>query len=192
MGFVFRGLRGVPFERPECERVRCTNRDFHALALATRMYIACEGKVSDAVIEKRIKAIPGAWRNYRSGLALLGRALNAALCTVPDDQFDRMSTIINEGEIEINLPKAAINQQGGSVLAVDGKALMALIYYAMRNECAICLKCGGEAKRCELYAALKGVNEPDSWESAGCPWRDTIIETLRLEREEEKRRKKKK
>jgi len=53
----------------------------------------------------------------------------------------------------------------------------------MRNECSICLKEGGEAKRCELYAALKGCYEPDNWESYGCPWRDTIIEVLRLERE---------
>lgn len=72
-------------------------------------------------------------------------------------------------------------------MAVQGAALQSLIYYAMRNECAICLKAGGEAKRCELYAALRGCTEPDTWESFGCPWRDTITETLRLEREEKKK-----
>ena len=184
MGFVFRGLRGVPFDPPQCERVRCTARDFQSLAMAARLYIACTGKLTDLVIAPRIRKIPGAWRDWKSGMAFMGRALNAALCTVPDDQFDRIAAIIDKGEITIDLPKASINQQGGSVLAVEGKALMALLYYAMRNECAICLKCGGEAKQCELYAALKGVHEPDSWDSAGCPWRDTILETLQQEREE--------
>ncbi len=192
MGFVFRGLRGVPFVPYEGERRRCTARDFHSLAMASRLYIASTGKLSELVIEPRIRKIPGAWRDWKSGLAFMGRALNAALNTVPDDQFDRISTIINEGEITIDLPKASINQRGGSVQAVEAKALMSLTYFAMRNECAICLKCGGEAKRCELYAALKGVIEPDSWESYGCPWRDTIMETLRLEREDEKKKERKK
>lgn len=187
MGFVFRGLRGVPFEPVKGEEKRCTAKDFHGLAIASRMYIALEGKVGKQVLEPRIRHIPGAWRNYKSGIAFLGRAMNAALCTVPDEQFERMSTIINEGEITIDLPKLRINNQGGSVMAVDGSALYALTYFAMRNECAICLLCGGEAKRCELYAALKGCLEPDSWESFGCPWRDMIMETLRLEREDAKK-----
>lgn len=190
MGFVFKGLRGVPFVQHKCERKRCTARDFHSLAMAARLYIACTGKLTELVIEPRIRQIPGAWRDWKSGTAFMGRAMNAALCTVPDDQFDRISKIITEGTIEINLPKASINQQGGSVMAVDGRALQNLIYYAMRNECAICLKSGGEAKRCELYAALKGCTEPDTWETFGCPWRDTIIETLSLERKEERSRKK--
>lgn len=183
MKVFFRGLKGVPYEPYEGPRVRCTSRDFNSLALASRMYIACAGKLAELVIASRVRHIPGAWRNYKSGIALLGRALNVALGTVPDDQWERIDAIISYGELEINLPKAAINQRGGSILAVHGKALHTLIYYAMRNECAICLKCGGEAKRCELYATLKGVIEPDTWESYGCPWRDTIIETLRMERE---------
>lgn len=184
MGFVFRGLRGVPFVPYEGERVRCTARDFHSLAMAARLYIACTGKLTELVIESRVRKIPGAWRDWKSGMAFMGRAMNAALNTVPDDQFDRISTIINEGTLEISLPKASINQQGGTVMAVEGRALQCLIYYAMRNECAICLKSGGEAKRCELYGALKGCTEPDTWETYGCPWRDLITETLRLEREE--------
>lgn len=189
MGFVFRGLRGVPFVPYDGERTLCTARDFQSLALAARLHIACTDKLTEMVIEPRIRHIPGAWRNWKSGIALMGRAMNAALSTVPDDQFERISTIINEGTLEINLPKASINQAGGSVLAVDGKCLQNLIYYAMRNECAICLKTGGEAKRCELYAALKGCAEPDTWETYGCPWRDLITETLRLEREEMKKKK---
>lgn len=184
MGFVFRGLRGAPFVPYEGERVRCTARDFQSLAMASRLYIAMTGKLTELVMEPRIRKIPGAWRDYKSGVAFLGRALNAALSTVPDDQFERLGAIITEGTIEIHLPQAKINQADSGVVAVNGAALMSLCYYAMRNECAICLKCGGEAKQCELYAALKGVNEPDSWDSAGCPWRDTIIETLRLERED--------
>lgn len=191
MGFVFRGLRGVPFIPYEGERTRCTARDFHSLAMASRLYIACTGELEKLVIEPRIRHIPGAWRDWKSGCAFMGRALNAALCTVPDDQFDRMSKYINEGEICIDLPKASINQQGGSIMAVDAKALQCLIYYSMRNECAICIKEGGEAKRCELYGALKGCTEPDDWKTYGCPWRDLITETLRLEREEEAKKKKK-
>lgn len=184
MGLVFKGLRGVPLVPYKGERVRCTARDFQSLAMASRLYIAMSGKLAELVMEPRIRKIPGAWRDYKSGVAFIGRALNAALSTVPDDQFERLGTIINEGTIEIHLPQAKINQSDTGVLAVNGAALMSLSYYAMRNECAICLKCGGEAKQCELYAALKGVNEPDTWESAGCPWRDTITETLRLERED--------
>lgn len=188
---VFRGLKGVPYTPYDGERIRCTARDFQALAMAGRMYIACAGKVGDMVIKPRIRHIPGAWRNYKSGLALMGRAMNAALQTVPDDQFNRISTLFDYAEITLDLPKASVNGRGGSVLAVDSAQLMALVYYAMRNECAICLKEGGEAKRCELYAALKGCYEPETWDTYGCPWRDTIIETLRMEREEKEQQAKK-
>ena len=170
--------------RSNAKKKRCTARDFQSLAMAARLYIASAGKLTEAVIEPRIRKIPGAWRDWKSGIAFMGRALNAALCTVPDDQFDRLSTILSTGEIEIHLPKATINQNDSGVMAVNGKELFALTYYAMRNECAICLKSGGEAKQCELYAALKGVIDPDDWDSAGCPWRDTITETLRIERED--------
>lgn len=186
MGFVYKGLKGVPYRKLDCEKIRCTSRDFGSLALAGRLYIAAAGKLGELVIGPRIKGIPGAWQKYRSGVALLGRAMDAAFQTVPDDQFERLSTIFDHGTIDINLPKSKINNSGGSILAVDGKALANLTYYAMRNECSICLKEGGEAKRCELYQALKGVIEPDTWQSYGCPWRDVIIETLSQEREEQR------
>ena len=186
---VFRGLRSVPYQPYDGERIRCTARDFGSLVIARRMYLSCAGKLGELVIKPRIKHIPGMWSSYRSGVALLGRAMNAAYSTVPDDQFQRLDTLFQQGELEINLPKSKINSAGGSILAVDGSALQCLVYYAMRNECAICLKEGKEAKRCELANALKGCIEPDTWETYGCIWRDVIIETLRLEREEAENKK---
>ena len=122
MEMIFKGLRGVPFRPYEGERTRCTARDFQSLAIAGRMYIACSGKVGELVIAPRIRHIPGAWQKWRSGLALFGRALNDALATVPDDQFARLATIFDYGEISIDLPKATVSESGGSVMAVEAKA----------------------------------------------------------------------
>ena len=186
MPLVFKGLRGVSHIPVDCEKKRCTARDFNGLAMTFRLYIAAAGKLTEHVIAPRIRKIPSAWRCWRAGTALIGRALDTVMQTVPDDQFERLATIMEHGVLDINLPRVRINEEGGSILAVQGQALERLTYYAMRNECAICMKEGREAKRCDLYGALKGVIEPETWESYGCPWRDEIMRRLEEERREKK------
>lgn len=183
MPIVYRGLKSAGYHPIECERKRCTARDFMGLAMAGRLYLAAANKVGEEVIKPRIRPIKGAWGWWKSGVALMGRALDAAYQTVPDDQFERLSTIFEHGVLDINLPKTKINEQGGSIVAVNGAALERLTYYAMRNECGMCVKDRREVKHCELYQALKGVIEPDSWESCTCPYRDDIIARLAEERE---------
>ena len=177
MGFVYKGLKGAKHRVYECEKKRCTSRDFRGLAMACRLYMAASGKLSEFVIEPRIRKIKGAWSCWRSGVAMMGVALDAAMQTVPDDQFERISTILEYGELDINLPKVKINETGGSILAVHGAALEKLVNHAMDAECGICFKERHEVKQCELYQALKGCVEPGSWESRGCPYRDELMRT---------------
>lgn len=183
MPMTYKGLKGAGYHKVECEKKRCTARDFCGLAMAGRLYIAACGKLGEGVIEPRLRNVKGAWSWWRSGVALMGRAMDAVFQTVPDDQFERMNTIFEHGVLDINLPRVRINEQGGSVLAVHGWALERMTYFAMRNECAICMKDRSEVKRCELYQALKGVIEPGSWESSTCPYRDEIVKRLQEERE---------
>lgn len=182
MPMTYKGLKYAGYHKVECEQKRCTARDFAGLAMAGRLYIAAAGKLGEGVIEPRLKNIKGALGWWRSGTALLGRAMDAAFQTVPDDQFERMNVIFEQGELDITLPRVRINEQKGSILAVHGQALERLTYFAMRNECAICLKDRSEVKRCELYQALKGVVEPGSWESSTCPYRDEIMKRLEEDR----------
>lgn len=179
MGFVYRGLKGVKQRQYECEQRRCTARDFNGLAMGGRLYIASAGNLGKYVIEPRIRDIKGMLSRWRSGVALMGAAMDAALQTVPDDQWERMGTIFEHGVLDINLPRVRINEQGGSVLAVNGAALECVVHHAMRNECGICIKERHEVKQCELYQALKGVIEPESWESSTCPYRDELLRQMK-------------
>lgn len=185
MPMVYKGLKGIPYRPCGCERKRCTAQDFSGLAMAGRLYIAAAGKLGEFVIEPRLKGVKGAISWWRASVALMGRALDAAFQTVPDDQFERMNVIFEHGELDITLPRIRINEQKGSILAVHGWALERMTYFAMRNECAICIKDRSEVKRCELYQALRGVVEPTSWDSSTCPYRDEIMKRLQEERDGE-------
>ena len=113
MPMTYKGLKGVGYHKVECEQKRCNARDFAGLAMAGRLYIAASGKLGEGVIEPRLKGIKGAIGWWRSGTALIGRAMDAVYQTVPDDQFERMNTIFEQGELDINLPRMRINEQGG-------------------------------------------------------------------------------
>ena len=182
MPLLYKGLQGVKPREYDCEKKRCTARDFRGLAMAGRLYSAASGKLGEFVIKPRIQAIDGAWRCWKSGISLLGVGLDAAIQTVSDDQMERLNTIFEHGELDINLPRVSINEQGGSILAVHGAALERIVHHAMSNECGICIKEKHEVKRCDLYQALKGVIEPTSWDSSTCPYRDEIIRKLEEER----------
>ena len=183
MPMTYKGLKTVEHHAYGCEKRRCTARDFAGLAMAGRLHVAAANRLGDEVIKPRIKDIKGAWGWWKSGVALMGRAIDAAYQTVPDDQFERLGKIFEHGVLDINLPRTKINDEGGSVVAVNGLALERVVHYAMQSECAICFKDAREIKQCELYKALKGVIEPSSWESSTCPYRDEIVRKLKDERE---------
>lgn len=169
------GMPGIP-NGPEPEkRIRCTRQEFAGMALAGRVYHACQGKLGQEM-EERLRQTPGAWRNWRAACAMMGRAMDAIYRTVPDDQFERLWALFNRGEIDIHMPRAS--DYGGDLLIVHGDALMQLAHAAMRAECRICIKEDGQVRTCPLRKALDGVLEPDTWDTSTCAWRDQALKEI--------------
>lgn len=179
----FTGLDGIPHKPYAGERIRGNNREFQGIALACRLWATVNMKLMEQ-LEPRARRVPGAWRMLRSGLAMLGRGLDAVLSTLPDDQFDRVHAIFTQGVIEIRMPSALDGDLGLLLMPVRRGELTELAWHAMDAECAICLKDGREIKHCALAKALNGCLEPSSQDSTGCPWRDEILELKAIEREE--------
>ncbi len=175
MGFAYNGLRGVPKADYKGPKMRATANEFRNMAMAGRLWAACSEKLGK-MLESRLRQHPGAWRDWRSGVALLGRAMDIVFQTVPDDQFERLDAVFSRSTIKIDMPMASDDRRG--VVGVHADDLVTLTYYAMRAECAICLREGGQVRTCGLGKALAGVREPDTWETSGCAWRDQILREM--------------
>lgn len=172
MKTTYAGLPGIPHGKYDGPRIRCTAREFSGMALAGRLYHACQGKLGREM-EQRLRQTPGAWRNWRAACAMMGRAMDAIYNTVPDDQFERLWAIFTQGNIDINMPRAC--DFGGELVVVHGEALRALTRAAMEGQCTICLREGGHARSCPTARALAGCVEPDTWDTCGCVWRDQAL-----------------
>lgn len=169
---TYNGIEGVPHTEYDGERMRATAKEFGAMALAGRFFIACNRHLG-GMLKPRLDKTPGAWRMWKSGVAMLGRAVDAVFHTVPDDQLERLNAVFTHGTITIDMPKTVEDYDG--LIVVHAKDMLMCAQMAMAHECSICFREGKDAKHCPLAAALAGITEPDTYETSGCVWRDQAM-----------------
>lgn len=163
------GVRPIAYDGAQ---TRCTQEDFRSLAFAGRLMVSCKGKIGD-ILEPRLRAA-GVWQRWRAGVAMMGRALDGAYRTIPNDQFERLYVLFTQGQIDIHLKLASERHEGA--VPVNANALETLARAAMEGTCAICLESGARAERCSLARALDGCLETETREArTGCRWRDQLL-----------------
>lgn len=172
---VYGGIPGVKRRTYTGKKISASRKDYRAIALAMTLQMNCRKLIGDA-LAPRIDAVPDGRRDWKGGIALLGRVLDMVVQTVPDEQFERLYQLTQNGDIDLNLHKAV--RMGGDVITVSESALNLLTDCVMRSECSICLREGGHVRSCPINRALAGVTEPETWETSGCAWRDEALRRL--------------
>lgn len=126
------------------------------------------------ILGQRLKKHPGAWQKWRSGVALIGKALDELINDMTEKQRVVTHHLLKNGEINIKLKGVAGND--GELFTVPTDDFVKIVNRAMEGDCSICLKQAGEIRGCELRKAFEVCCPPNTYENRfGCPYRDLVI-----------------
>lgn len=114
------------------------------------------------------------WRDIRLMLTLVDRIQGAMLTTMPESRDEYYSAYAKHGHYELHIDGPVKTARH---LLVTDKHLGAICEAAMKSECILCMREGGEINRCELREALLEAAPPTNLdESDGlfrkCEYRD--------------------
>ena len=127
---------------------------------------------SGDALRERLRMVPNGWRDYRLIFSTLDRLLLKLYDTIPQKGRLYLQKLSKHGEILIRFSPAARSQEW---LLVRDDDLAVIVNLAMAAECAICLKQGREAKKCELRKALENIAPPhDGHPAGGCGYQNVV------------------
>ncbi len=114
------------------------------------------------------------WRDIRLLLTLVDRIQGAMLTTMPESRDEYYGAYAKHGHYELHIDGPVKTARH---LLVTDKHLGAICEAAMKSECILCMREGGEINRCELREALLEAAPPTNLdESDGlfrkCEYRD--------------------
>ena len=125
---------------------------------------------SGDALRERLRMVPNGWRDYRLIFSTLDRLLLKLYDTIPQKGRLYLQKLSKHGEILIRFSPAARSQEW---LLIKDDDLAVIVNLAMAAECAICLKQGREAKKCELRKALENIAPPhDGHPAGGCGYQN--------------------
>lgn len=125
-------------------------------------------------MEARLKNIPNAWRNYRLGMKMVEKVVDALYDTMPDSVKRRMTLLCENGEVVIRPRPVATSR--AYVQIVANEDVKVIVNRAIAGDCAICMKRGGEARTCALRRSLLNISPPDTIKKDGsCPYQQVAL-----------------
>ena len=127
---------------------------------------------SGDALRERLRMVPNGWRDFRLIFTTLDRLLRNLYDTIPNKGLQYLQKLTKHGEILIRFSPAARSQEW---LLIKDDDLAVIVNLAMAAECAICLKQGREAKKCELRKALENIAPPhDGHPAGGCGYQNVV------------------
>lgn len=136
--------------------------------------VGMESRIAESgdALRERLRMVPNGWRDYRLIFATLDRLLLRLYDTIPTKGLQYLQKLTKHGEILIRFSPAARSQEW---LLIKDDDLAVIANLAMASECAICLKQGREAKKCELRKALENIAPPhDGHPAGGCGYQNVV------------------
>lgn len=136
--------------------------------------VGMESRIAESgdALRERLRMVPNGWRDYRLIFATLDRLLLKLYDTIPQKGRLYLQKLSKHGEILIRFSPAARSQEW---LLIRDDDLAVIVNLAMASECAICLKQGREAKKCELRKALENIAPPhDGHPAGGCGYQNVV------------------
>lgn len=139
--------------------MKATGHERQALVFFSAM---CDSLADDGkFLENRIRSIsPTAWRDWRLAQSTMEKLWKQLCATLEKPDRVWLGRVLQNNEVHV---KQKGPFRAPDYVVMDQQYAHALILHAMHNECATCVKEGGEARRCELRKAIQWVAPlPDS------------------------------
>lgn len=105
------------------------------------------------LLERRVREIPGGWRDLRMLMAVSEKLLKNILRTVPKKKLAAIQKELRNTEVTVNVrntvaPPAKTDTDGFTY--VSSRALERITQRVVDYECFCCEKTGADAKKCQL------------------------------------------
>ena len=152
---------------------KLTGEELRMVVLLQLMWGALRGSGAKT-LEKRLRDTPSGWKMFRQAFGLLSRSFDQLEDTIPLRQLHQINSTIHNGEVAVKLKRAGKYDDDMNVVRADALALA--VGYAMRGECALCVKDRADIKRCPLRKAIDELCPPNTYETMGCIYRDLAHE----------------
>jgi len=139
--------------------------------------VGMESRIAESgdALRERLRMVPNGWRDFRLIFATLDRLLRNLYSTIPNKGLLYLQKLTKHGEILIRFSPAARSKEW---LLIKDDDLAVIVNLAMASECAICLKQGREAKKCELRKALENIAPPHEGHPVdGCGYQEVVAGT---------------
>lgn len=102
-------------------------------------------------LEKRLRKIPGGWRDARLIMTLADKLLARVLKTIPEDKLRQIAKELDNTYLEITVKRNISGEPHGDMYTyVETKTLERVTDKAMEINCAFCQKKGKEVRDCQL------------------------------------------
>ena len=155
-------------EKPTIPVMRTNGKDFDAILGLYAAISELEGV--EKAIERRVRSIPGGWRDLRCASAKLEKLGEDLMRTVPPEKLRNLRRMVPQVRFRIVLGRQATEAVKGDATIIGFDDLDALID-AARDRCKVCTDWSrGKCDRCELGKVFDRVLRYDR---KGADW-DTV------------------
>lgn len=152
---------------------KMTGEELRMTVLLQLMWGVMRGSGRKA-LERRLRTTPRGWVMFRQAFGLLDKMFPQLEATINDRQLVQINQTIHNGEVVVKLRRAGKYDDDWNVVRAD--TLATAVGYAMRGECALCVKDRADIKRCPLRKAIDELCPPNTYETMGCIYRDLAHE----------------
>lgn len=154
--------------KPLTEEPREANsREIHGIQLI--LGLGSQLQEYEKHLEPRLRSVPGLWRQYRSGAAMVHKAVEGIYNTLPANTIRNLNLLMEHGEVVVRFQPATRNEE---LQLVRKEQLQMLVNKVVAQECAMCLLDERGQKRCKLRRALMDIAVPRELPERGCPYLD--------------------
>lgn len=140
---------------PENERVPLSGREYYALREVFGMVSSFNKCAAD--LEKRVKRIPGAWRDYRLLMVLSEKLMGKLLNTIPQKKLGQIKRDLTHTTCEVKVGMDVGGRISETFCYVPDTALVNTVKRVMNWECLFCEKKDAEVKKCQCRKDLEAL-----------------------------------
>lgn len=122
-------------------------------------------------LERRVRLIPGGWRDFRLVMTLIDKLMAAVLGTIPQKKLLAMRAELSRTICEIKVQGVTGTLSDDKLLTVVPQgSLEYVITQSMKLDCWCCERC--DYKKCELFKAIQALYHYDFLKTETCPLAD--------------------
>lgn len=165
---------------PDNERPPLSYREYRALRQLFGIVDIWDSQGSE--LKKRLKLIPGGWRDARMLMAVSERLLRKVCETIPIKKLAMIQKELNSTTCEIVVKNTISPTKKEAFTYVEEETLERVTSLAMEMNCMFCEKCGKDARNCQLRKDIERLymwDFPKVKDGQHCHFAEGVVEDFK-------------